>query len=86
MDEDGNLNVAIIVFQYSNWWNGEYFENRNFKKDELLEKIDFKIHNYKSRIEKRKGANFHDEDERIRSFEDEIYALEVAKEYILKLE
>ena len=86
IDEDSNINVAIIAFRYSNWWNGEYFENRNLKKDEILGEIDIKIQNYISRIEKRKGSNFHDETERTKSFEDEIYALEVAKEYILKLE
>lgn len=89
IDGDGNINVAIIAFQYSNWWNGEYFENRNFKKDEIIEEIDFKIQNYKLRIENRKGSNFHDEHdetERIKSSEDEIYALEIAREYILKLD
>lgn len=55
------------------------------KNDEILKEINLRIQNYKLRIEKRKGSNFHDEAERIRSFEDEIYALGVAKEYILKL-
>ncbi|MBU5486429.1 hypothetical protein KQI86_19190 [Clostridium sp. MSJ-11] len=28
IDEEGYINIAHVAFKYSNWWNGDYFENK----------------------------------------------------------
>lgn len=28
LDDEGYINIAPIAFKYSNWWTGDYFENK----------------------------------------------------------
>lgn len=56
------------------------------KKSEVLKEIDNKIATYKHRIELRQGANYHDEVERIKSFEEKISVLGEVKEWVNKID
>lgn len=61
-------------------------ERINVSKTEAFAEIDKKIETYKKRIDRRKGLCYFDESKtRIKQFENEIAALEGAKEWINKI-
>lgn len=50
--------------------------------DKVLEQLEDKVKEYDERIEKRKGANFFDETERIKQFDERAWGIEIAIEIV----
>lgn len=50
--------------------------------DKVLEQLEDKVKEYDERIEKRKGANFFDETERIKQFDERAWGIENAIEIV----
>ena len=50
--------------------------------DKVVEQLEDKVKEYDERIEKRKGANFFDETERIKQFDKRAWGIEIAIEIV----
>ena len=50
--------------------------------DKVVEQLEDKVKEYDERIEKRKGANFFDETERIKQFDERAWGIEIAIEIV----